>query len=188
MNWYLCTRVDMNTPPKENGHKELAEKPRPTLCLNMIVKNESKIILRMLESVAPWIDSYCICDTDSTDNTMQIIQTFFESKQIPGRICQEPFRDFGYNRTHAFRECETMGPLADFALLLDADMIFWVNPAITRDEFCRFLCDNVAFAILQGSDQFNYQNTRIVKTGIGASYWGVTHEYIQLPSGHRRRG
>ena len=155
---------------------------RPTLCLNMIVKNESKVISRLLESVSPWIDSYCICDTGSTDDTMQIIQTFFERKQIPGRICQEPFRDFGYNRTHAFRECETMGALADFALFLDADMIFWVNPAITRDDFCRSLCDSAAVAILQGSDQFNYQNTRIVKTGIGASYWGVTHEYVQLPS------
>lgn len=157
---------------------------RPTLCLNMIVKNESKVITRLLESVAKWIDSYCICDTGSTDDTMQIIQTFFETKQIPGRICQEPFRDFGYNRTHAFRECETMGPLADFALFLDADMVFWVNPAITREELCDSLDKDgcVAVSILQGSDQFHYQNTRIVKTGIGASYWGVTHEYIQLPS------
>ena len=32
----------------------------PTLCLNMIVKNESKIITRLLESVLPVIDSYCI--------------------------------------------------------------------------------------------------------------------------------
>ena len=50
---------------------------KATLCLNMIVKNESKIIARLLTSVSPIIDSYCICDTGSTDNTVEIIQNFF---------------------------------------------------------------------------------------------------------------
>jgi glycosyltransferase involved in cell wall biosynthesis len=55
----------------------------PTLCLNMIVKNESRIISRLLESVAGVIDTYCICDTGSTDNTIDIIKTFFD-KKCPG--------------------------------------------------------------------------------------------------------
>lgn len=157
----------------------------PTLCLNMIVKNESKIIQRLLESVAPWIDSYCICDTGSTDNTMDIIQTFFESRQIPGRIFQEPFRDFGYNRTIALKECDKMGPLAQYALLLDADMVFWVNPDLctSKHDFAKTIGQHEAICLLQGTDQFNYKNLRIVKCGIGASYWGVTHEYVQLPTG-----
>jgi glycosyltransferase involved in cell wall biosynthesis len=48
----------------------------PTLCLNMIVKNEGTVITRLFESVLPYIDSYCICDTGSTDNTIEIIETF----------------------------------------------------------------------------------------------------------------
>ena len=40
-----------------------------TLCLNMIVKNEGKIITRLFNSVIDIIDTYCICDTGSTDNT-----------------------------------------------------------------------------------------------------------------------
>ena len=39
------------------------KKEFPTVCLNMIVKNESKIITRLLESVYKFIDCYCICDT-----------------------------------------------------------------------------------------------------------------------------
>jgi len=34
----------------------------PTVCLNMIVKNESKVIERLLNSALPLIDTYCICD------------------------------------------------------------------------------------------------------------------------------
>ena len=44
----------------------------PKICLNMIVKNESKVITRLLESVSPIIDTYCICDTGSTDDTKEI--------------------------------------------------------------------------------------------------------------------
>ena len=49
----------------------------PKICLNMIVKNESRVIERLLRSVLPLIDTYCICDTGSTDNTVEIIKTFF---------------------------------------------------------------------------------------------------------------
>jgi hypothetical protein len=42
----------------------------PTLCLNMIVKNESKIILRLLESVLPIIDCYLPKNCDLSLITM----------------------------------------------------------------------------------------------------------------------
>ena len=63
----------------------------PTLCLNMIVKNESNIIQRLLDSVVDIIDTYCICDTGSTDNTIEIITNYFNNKNIQGKIVQEPF-------------------------------------------------------------------------------------------------
>ena len=52
---------------------QVTEKKNATLCLNMIVKNESKIITRLLASVFPIIDCYCIFDTGSTDNTIELI-------------------------------------------------------------------------------------------------------------------
>ena len=65
----------------------------PKVCLNMIVKNESKIITRLLESVAPYIDSYCICDTGSVDHTEELIKDFFANRcnpPKPGKITHEP--------------------------------------------------------------------------------------------------
>ena len=55
-----------------------------TLCLNMIVKNESKVIIRALESVVNIIDCFVICDTGSTDNTVQLIKDFFSAHNISG--------------------------------------------------------------------------------------------------------
>jgi glycosyltransferase involved in cell wall biosynthesis len=124
----------------------------PKLCLNMIVKNESRVILRLLESVASIIDYYCICDTGSTDNTKEIITKFFLEKGIPGEIIEEPFRDFGYNRSFALKACESI-PNMDYILLLDADMVL-TGPALENpDEFKKGLVSDV-YHICQGTATF----------------------------------
>ena len=145
----------------------------PTLCLNMIVKNESKIITRLLESVYKIIDCYCICDTGSTDNTIQIITDFFNEKQIKGKIIQESFKNFGYNRDYALKACVGM---TDYVLLLDADMVLDVKQ-FKKEMLTLADC----FCILQGTDDFFYYNKRIVKNNGLYNYIGVTHEYIDIP-------
>ena len=152
----------------------------PKVCLNMIVKNESKIIRRLLESVAPVIDSYCICDTGSADETVSIIEQFFAERNIPGKIPREPFRDFAHNRSFALKQCETMP--VDYILLLDADMIFQLGAGVRPVDFKLGLTQD-AYHMYQGTDSFYYKNARIVKNRIGASYWGVTHEYLKTPEG-----
>ena len=147
----------------------------------MIVKNESRVIERMLKSVIPIIDSYCICDTGSTDETPVLISNFFQKYGIPGKIINEPFRDFGYNRSFALAACEGMEN-ADYILLMDADMILELSAKFDSVAFKNGLKEN-AYHFFQGSRSFHYKNVRIVKNNIGASYWGVTHEYVQLPEG-----
>ena len=145
----------------------------PTICLNMIVKNESKIIKRLLESVLPIIDSYCICDTGSTDNTIEIIQDFLYKNNINGVIVQEPFKDFSHNRNFALKSCLGM---SDYILFLDADMILKI-----KDFDKKTLWDYDYYYILQGTESFYYQNTRIVKNNGLFNYICVTHEYIGVP-------
>jgi tetratricopeptide (TPR) repeat protein len=143
----------------------------------MIVKNESKIIARLLSSVSHIIDTYCICDTGSTDNTIEIIENFFKTKNIPGKIVKEPFKNFAHNRNFALKSCLGM---SEFVLLLDADMVLDIRN-FKKDML------NVAdtFYILQGNDNFFYQNVRIVRNSGLYSYAGVTHEYINTPPNNR---
>lgn len=169
------------------AESESGLEPTTRVCLNMIVKNESKIITRLLDSVASVIDSYCICDTGSTDDTVDQIEEYFSVRKIPGKIVQEPFRDFGYNRTFALKACEQYIESEEslkhpyYILLLDADMVFWLSPQISPAAFKRGLKAD-AYHVYQGTDSFYYKNTRIVRAGLGASYWGVTHEYVNTPS------
>jgi len=149
----------------------------------MIVKNESRVILRLLESVHKIIDGYCICDTGSTDNTIALIEEFFQKHNLPGRIVREPFRDFGYNRTFALNACLTIPELSseDYLLLMDADMVLTGNWLSRVDEFKQTLTHDV-YLLMQGSEQIHYKNARIIKNK-GYTYWGVTHEYLNTNNG-----
>lgn len=156
----------------------------PKLCLNMIVKNESKIITRLFDSVIDIIDSYCICDTGSTDDTVKIIEDYFKKNGKPGKVITEPFKDFGYNRTHSLLACQGE-PNADYILLMDADMILEKGADFNLEDFKKELDRSHAYYILQGSPKMSYKNVRIVKNNIGATYWGVTHEYVKMPHGSK---
>ena len=150
----------------------------PTLCLNMIVKNESRIIQRLLASVEKIIDCFCIHDTGSTDNTVSLIKEFSDRTGIPGKIVEKPFVNFAVSRTAAL--CDAC-PMADFILLLDADMQLIVDPRFTKDV----LETADVFRVQQGTDAFQYCNTRVVRSRVAENYAGVTHEYINVRSGAR---
>jgi tetratricopeptide (TPR) repeat protein len=147
------------------------------LCLNMIVKNESKIIERLLNSVLSIIDSICICDTGSNDNTIEIIQNFMKNNNLPGEVFSEPFRNFGYNRSIALKKADAWG---DYALLLDADMILKIGPEFNKKDL-----KDEAYQILQQNNDMKYYNTRLVKTKIGIGCTGVTHEHYTYPEGSK---
>ena len=163
----------------ESGHQPQNQQSIPTLCLNMIVKNESRVIRRMLESVYTILDFYCICDTGSTDDTVEIIESFFREKNIPGKVIRETFRNFEYNRSFALKACDEID--ADRILLMDADMVLWKNPKIEPQKFKQLLLSHDAFFVFQGNENMYYKNTRIVKNRVGVQYKGVTHEYVDLP-------
>ena len=186
INGVLKTTTPAAKPP--------SQQPRPFLCLNMIVKNESAIIERLLKSVVNYIDAYHICDTGSTDNTPEVITRFFENhnkktgRQIHGIIMDEPFRDFGHNRSVALHSCiETLAP--EYILLLDADMVFVCSR--TPAEFHEFVrkhemqdTTNVLH-LIQGNSKTRYTNVRIVQSHPDLAYYGVTHEYVVCPENRR---
>ncbi len=91
---------------------------KPTICLCMIVKDEAKVIERCLGSVRDLIDTWVISDTGSTDGTQELIRRALDG--IPGELHEEPWTNFGHNRTLNIRHARGK---ADYLLLIDADMV-----------------------------------------------------------------
>lgn len=141
-----------------------------TICLNMIIKNEEKIIERLLNSVIDIIDFFVIVDTGSNDNTINIIKDFFSKYNIKGILAKKEFVDFQYNRNYALNLCKG---LSDYILLLDADMILKVK------DFDKNKLDKDAYQIIQEDNRFSYQNIRLIKNNDNFFYFGRTHEVIQ---------
>lgn len=138
---------------------------KPTICLCMIVKNESAVIERCLKSVRGLIDTWAISDTGSTDGTRQLIRTALEG--IPGELHEEPWVDFGHNRSLNIRH--GLGK-ADYVLLLDADHVLRPQgplPALTADSY-----------MLRHEGATEYRIKRLVRADLPWRYEGVTHEYL----------
>lgn len=151
------------------------EKTDKKICLCMIVKNESKIIERCLNSARSIIDYISICDTGSSDRTPEIIQKWCEKNNVQGKVHYEPFKNFGYNRTKAVTLAQETYPDSDYLLLLDADMILEVQP-----HFNKSTLDKDQYLTMQYNDKIKYWLTRLLKTSLPWHSVGVTHEYWDL--------
>jgi tetratricopeptide (TPR) repeat protein len=151
----------------------ITEIPREkqTLCLNMIVKNEAHIIVETLKNLCHYFqfDYWVISDTGSTDNTKELIKTFFEEKYIPGEIVEHNWVDFGYNRTKAL---ESAYNKTDYLLIFDADDSivgnFKMTTKLTHDRY-----------MLKFGQGFEYMRPLLINNKKKWCFKGVLHEYLE---------
>jgi hypothetical protein len=140
-----------------------------------MVKNESKIIQRCIDSCKSICDAFVFLDTGSTDNTVEILNTFLQNNV--GKVYQEPFVNFGVSRSRSFEvavdfikslewDLETT-----FGLLLDADMVLKMNVPI-KDKL-----KGTGYTIVQSNFSLEYDNIRLIKLSKPWKCTGVTHEY-----------
>ncbi len=145
---------------------------RKQFCLNMIVKNESKIIKETLLNILKYIDYWVISDTGSTDNTIEEIKNIFKELNIPGEIHNDEWFDFGTNRslalTHAFNKC-------DYIWVMDADDLI-VGDIIFPDNM-----DADGYSLKIGKN-FVYTRQFLFKSSLVWRYRGVVHEYPECVS------
>ena len=156
---------------------------KATICLNMIVKNESHIIKRTLEMLCDKIhfDYWVICDTGSTDGTQDIINNFFTQRQIPGELYSDIWTDFAHNRTLAL---ERAFGKTDLLLIFDADdeihgtICLPLNKSdIKHDEY------HLKFGSELGS---SYTRVLLINNNKRFKYFSVIHEFISCSEPNSR--
>jgi tetratricopeptide (TPR) repeat protein len=147
----------------------VAGKKRPTISLCMMVKNEEKRLPTALKSAAPWVDEIIVVDTGSTDNTLQIAQSF------GAKIFHHPWEhSFSTHRNQTIQYAS-----GDWLLILDADEE--IDPA-TGHWLHRIVHDpevNVFFFELHnqlkdGGESF-ILHPRLFRNGLGFHYEGQVH-------------
>ena len=113
---------------------------RTNICLNMIVKNETKVLPRLFRSVKDYIDYYVIVDTGSTDGTIELIKAEMKSYGIDGEVHERPWVDFATNRQQAL-ELALSADRCDYLLFIDADE----ELAVTDPKFYEQLQPGVSY-------------------------------------------
>jgi len=141
---------------------------RQTICLNMIVRNESHIVHEVLDTVAPLIDYWVIVDTGSDDGTQDIIRNYMAQRGIPGELHERPWRDFGSNRTEALQLAQNK---CDYILVMDADDLLVGTISFTN------LTADVYYLRIRDDGGTSYWRRELFRNGVPVYYRGVLHEF-----------
>jgi len=168
----------------------------PRIVLNMIVKNEAKVIGRCLESALPFVDAVVVSDTGSSDGTTKIIEEatkaakkpfFIERGMCPPakkngkKVFRWPYDefDFGTARTWASKAAKVWvhgqkewEPENTYLLFLDADMVL-----VAEKTFEKSMLRDAHYRLIQKQGALAYPNTRLGRMDFNWVSCEPTHEY-----------
>ncbi len=164
---------------KSNQHSNSKKR----VILLTMVKNEEKIIERLIKSTLPAVDAVCVCDTGSTDKTRDIVERLKSELPIPVGLYQDEWKNFGHNRSLSFKNgrnfCDSLDWSREntYGLLLDGDMILKIGPKYNKEDL-----KEGGYLVIQRTHSLDYHNTRFVRFSDDWTCVGVTHEYWNGPA------
>lgn len=155
-------------------NQKIKEQTDSTICLNMIVKDESHIIEKTLTTLVQHINFayWVISDTGSTDNTVEIIENFFKKQNIPGEIKHDKWVDFSHNRNLALQAAKDK---AEYLFIFDADDDISGNLQLPN----KLIDDSYLLKFVGGGSE--YFRPLLIKSDLDWKWEGVLHEYLTLP-------
>ena len=146
---------------------------KPSVCLAMIVKDESDVIVRCLRSVSDVIDYWVIVDTGSSDGTPGIIEEEMKQLGIAGELHHRPWKSFDVNRN----EClELARGKREYTLVIDADDYLEISD---ESAFMNLTLDAYKIELNLGANV--WYRIQLFRSEYDWSYEGVLHEYLKIP-------
>ncbi len=156
---------------------------RSGICLNMIVKNETAVLERMLGSVREAIDYFVIVDTGSTDGTPELIRRLATDFGLPGEVHSRPWVNFGHNRQEALALAVAAGR-GDWLLFIDADE----ELECADPDWFKMLQPGVSYRLRKRLGTMRYVLPNLVDIRDSRWSWrGPVHEYLACEQGGERR-
>jgi len=150
-----------------------------TLTLFMIMKNESPIIYRCLDSVKKHVNYIVITDTGSTDDSVEKVEKYLVDNNIKGKVYKDEWKNFGHNRTNSCLNAkewlvkEGIDLSRNFFITIDCDMKIFFKPEFKKED----LDKAESILITQVNSSLTYYNLRLFRSSLDYRCAGVTHEY-----------
>jgi tetratricopeptide (TPR) repeat protein len=148
---------------------------QPLLVAALIVKDEEKMLPDCLESLASIVDRIEICDTGSTDKTIEI------ARAAGANVIERDWPDdFGKARNYVLEQCRD----ARYVLWIDADeRVVCPDPVHTRRYLATYHEEHQALSVdivnveSDGSELYNFSTVRLFH-GTGTEFRGAVHEAV----------
>jgi len=150
----------------------------------IIVKNESHVIERCLDSVKQIIDYVLIVDTGSDDNTIDVINNWIESNNVPGKVISEPWQNFSYNRTFALERLREIDWI-DYSLMIDADETLSYDEGFDSIIFKQSLVNDF-YDVRTNLGGHLYNRPQLTSNKREYKYVGVVHEFLEMTNAGSR--
>tara|TARA_R100000734_G_C3314282_1_gene105813 strand:+ start:327 stop:1460 length:1134 start_codon:yes stop_codon:yes gene_type:complete len=147
--------------------------------LNMIVRDEGKVIKRVLDSVAPLIDWYTIVDTGSEDNTKAIIKEVMDGHGVEGEIVDHEWLSFSDARNKAI---QSMKGKADWGFIIDADEQLILDN-LNKEELLSFLDGHNQADVTVNFGGTTYNRNAFLNVNYDWEWVGPCHSYLRLNKG-----
>jgi len=148
------------------------------LILTQIMKNESHIAERMLNSILPIIDGVVVVDTGSTDNSIQIVKDWGVKNGIETYVFEKPFDNFCNTRNHSFEKAREVflskndgHTYYNFWLDFDEQMI--ISPTFNKQKL-----DKDLYMLNTNIGQMRYTRNELCRLDKAFEFYGVVHEFI----------
>jgi len=149
------------------------------LALNFICKNESHVILRMLNSIKGVYDLIVANDTGSTDGTQELIKKFGEENNIPTFVFERSFDNFENSRNFAMQKLyevvKDLGwdPSKVWGGWLDCDEVL-----VTTNQFSKNQFNKDFYMIIANLSNNKYTRNTFFRLSKKFRWYGVVHEFI----------
>lgn len=158
------------------------------ICLNMIVKNESKNLRRLFSSVHTYVDYFIISDTGSSDDTIELIYELGRQFNIVGQVIKHEWQDFAHNRQFALDmavETRIKGEHdCSWLLIIDADE----ELIITDKEWVSKLEEGVSYTTYKNLGGLTYKHLFLLWIEKQEWKWiGKVHNYLVNENEHFKK-
>ena len=148
------------------------------LVLTQIMKNESHVITRMLDSIKEIVDGIVINDTGSTDNSIDVVKKWGSDNNVETYVIERPFDNFEESRNFAIKNTKELFLNRNdghtyYSFWLDADEIIKVDKTFNKQKIDK---DLYMFNTFIG--QMKYTRNEMFKLDKPCRFYGCVHEYI----------
>lgn len=148
------------------------------LILTQIMKNESQVIERMLNSIKPIVDGIVLVDTGSTDNSIEIVNKWGKDNGIETHVIERPFDNFQDSRNASIKGAKDIFLNRNdghtyYGFWLDADEVIELDNSFNKQSLNK---DLYMFNTYIANSK--YTRNELYRLDKPFKFYGVVHEFI----------